>query len=74
MQVSDTELLRWIVRSFDRLEEMIPLDQHEKEATNQKVAFLKWHRQIIEEAQRRELLPTVPITAATELGKQHGAF
>jgi glucose-6-phosphate 1-dehydrogenase len=73
-EVSDTELLRWIVRSFDRLKDMIDIDESKKDEAVQRTAFLRWHDQIIEEAQRRDLLPHVEVTVRTDLGKKIGAI
>jgi hypothetical protein len=72
-EVSDTELLRFIVRSFDRLKDMIALDNADPEFM-QKRAFITWHDGIISEAQRRKLLPQVEVTKRTDLGKRIGAI
>ena len=49
-EVSDTELLRWLVRSYDRLKDMIDIDESNKEEANQRTAFIRWHDQVVREA------------------------
>ncbi len=73
-QPSNTELLRWIVRSADRLKAYVPIDESHKEEANQRTAFIRWHDAITAEAQARGLLPKVEITKRTEAGKKHGAI
>ena len=73
-QPSDTELLRWIVRSAARLESYIPIDESQKAEATQRMAFVRWHHNIISEAQTRGLLPKVPMTKQTDAGKASGAI
>jgi len=56
------------------LKDMIDIDESNKEEANQRSAFIRWHDQVVREAQRRDLLPDVKVTVRTDLGKTIGAI
>lgn len=72
--VSDDELLRWVVRSFERLKffALNPLSGDSAKDREERQRWVQWHDRLISECQARSLMPIVPINVRSEL--KAGAF
>ncbi len=71
-EITDKELMRYVVRSHARLRSLVA--PHIVSKDTQTGAWFRWDKQLMEEATKRGLLPSVPVTKETELGKKSGAI